>query len=105
MISVIYYDPEPEGGYVSPFQVAYFFDEHSMTVLLSDHPLVARHLDEGGTVLPYEPPATPPDPVGVENGGALRARKKAEAKARVEALIAQGKTAEALSAMMEIMEA
>lgn len=68
-----YYDAVPEGGYVEPYRVAYYFDVHSMTVLPSDDPLVVAFVGAGGTIEPYEIPAPPAtDPPRLNSGGLAR---------------------------------
>lgn len=59
-----YADPEPNGGYVEPFAVAYYFDfPHTMTVLQNNNSQVADFLGNGGTIEPYVaiiPDTSPP---------------------------------------------
>lgn len=62
MQSVWHYDPEPDGGYGSVFRVAYYFDEHTMTVLPSTDERVIAFINEGGAVGGYSPPEPQPEP-------------------------------------------
>jgi hypothetical protein len=70
-VSVFYYEAAPEGGYVEPFAVAYYFDPSSMTVLQSDDPLAVEFVGNGGTIEPYEAPAEPSPQAPHLNGGGL----------------------------------
>lgn len=72
-VSVFYYEAEPGGGYVSPYPVAYYFDDITMTVLQSDDPLVADFVGGGGTIGAFVPPPSPPAaPAHLNNGGLAR---------------------------------
>jgi hypothetical protein len=102
-VSAFYYEPDPGGGYVDPFPVAYYFDEHSMTVLQSTDQRVVDFVGNGGTIEPYEVPAPPSDITPEQNGAALDARQKQTAKDEAAALAKSGDFEAAFSKLLELI--
>lgn len=102
-VSVFYYDPQPEGGYVEPFHVAYYFNEFTMTILPSSDQRVVDFLANAGTIQPYEAPPAPNDGLAAGNGEALVERQRTKRKAHALSLLNQGKTEEAIKELLELI--